>query len=128
MLSLGTLQVSGFRVPWLWELLLGFQLWGLHRLNFPAIEFLVGLPRFGVYGLSGFGLLACGLWFWCLFGFAVSEGPTPSKNTGSPLAALPLPISSIVVPVWDDLIRSKMGSCQNDGPFLGPYYDTAPII
>ena len=22
----------------------------------------------------------------------------------------------------------QMGGCQNYGPFLGPYYDTAPII
>ena len=24
--------------------------------------------------------------------------------------------------------ESHMGGCQNYGPFLGPYYDTAPII
>ena len=24
--------------------------------------------------------------------------------------------------------KFKMGGCQNYGPFLGPYYNTAPII
>ena len=27
----------------------------------------------------------------------------------------------------DNLNGFNMGGCQNDGPFLGPYYNTAPI-
>ena len=28
----------------------------------------------------------------------------------------------------NDALYSDMGGCQNNGPFLGPYYNTAPII
>ena len=26
------------------------------------------------------------------------------------------------------LLGFHMGGCQNDGPFLGPYYNAAPVI
>ena len=30
--------------------------------------------------------------------------------------------------MWFEIMLSYMGGCQIYGPFLGPYYNTAPIV
>ena len=44
------------------------------------------------------------------------------------LVGRPLPLTAEVLDVYVSFRALHMGGCQNYGPLLGPYYNTAPTI
>ena len=67
--------------------------------------------------------------FWCLLRRSIS-GRSHAHDTPSPQELRQPYWAPLQRDVWDIpiLIVTYVGGCQNYGPLLGPYYNTAPII
>ena len=62
----------------------------------------------------------------CVYGAQELQGSTSQHDPEAQLASNPL--SYLDAELKENYGSSHMGGCQKYGPFLGPYYNTAPII